>query len=708
MPKPRKLIRTAILVILSLGLGGLLSSSNAHVPDSETTNSRLLESAGEIRISVLEEGIYQINLAKIGWENFQPDSFQLYHRDIPQPIWIEGDGAEAQLFFYGQTSDSLYTKENFYILRRIDSPGLRMSAQTFSPPDSTEAADYVTATLKLEENQLYAPLVEKGDPWLWRKMIGPQTETIEAMLPHATSNGGKLRIELWGNTKAPADPDHHVRVSVNGQLVADDVWDGQIRHKVEASIPGGILQDGSNTIEIKIPGDTGSTIEIVYLDWLEIDYARQPQAEGDRLIFSAGTKPVELTGFGGSPVLFDVTNPQKMIRTELAGGSDWFDGEPGHRYFAVGPEGYLNPNGLYSSQLEPDLRNPTAGADYLAIGPPDLLIPLDPLLDWRESQNLSTLSLPVQAVYDQFNAGMPEPEAIQQFLAYAVQNWDTPPRYILLVGDTSYDFRGYTVPAENNRLPTMMVSTLFGGLTGSDVVIAEINDDPWPDLAIGRIPAQTAGQVVVFVEKTLGYEKQPFEADWQKKILAIADGQEAQFRVEAQEFLDNFSGKYITELIAPPAGSEASREVIQAIEDGSLITAYFGHGSLNMLGKDRLFSSDDVPDLSNAGRLPIMLHITCLTGLFIHPTQPSLAEDLLWQTNGGAVAILAPTSLTLPSAQGVLTTGFAEALLDSSHQRLGDIALFAWRQVPIEDQNAEDVMKTFLLLGDPALKIPSP
>ena len=58
------------------------------------------------------------------------------------------------------------------------------------------------------------------------------------------------------------------------------------------------------------------------------------------------------------------------------------------------------------------------------------------------------MRIPVTAIYDQFNGGMPEPEAINAFLAYASSNWATQPEYVLLVGDSSYDFRGYVHPIE--------------------------------------------------------------------------------------------------------------------------------------------------------------------------------------------------------------------------------------------------------------------
>ncbi|MBS1250131.1 MAG: Gingipain R1 [Chloroflexi bacterium] len=135
------------------------------------------------------------------------------------------------------------------------------------------------------------------------------------------------------------------------------------------------------------------------------------------------------------------------------------------------------------------------------------------------------------------------------------------------------------------------------------------------------------------------------------------------------------------------------------------MTAYFGHGSLKMWGKDKLFTTENTTQLNNKNRLPIILNFTCLTGLFTHPTEESLAESLLFHPAGGAVAVLAPSSLTLPTNQSYLSDAIAQALLSGSHQRLGDVVLEAWRQVPVDDPNSRDVLGTFMLFGDPALVI---
>ncbi|MDD2695914.1 MAG: C25 family cysteine peptidase, partial [Anaerolineales bacterium] len=371
---------------------------------------------------------------------------------------------------------------------------------------------------------------------------------------------------------------------------------------------------------------------------------------------------------------------------------------------------------LEAARLAPDLHDPQNAAAYLAIGPDDLLDPLAPLLDWRREHGLTALTIPLQAVYDQFNAGIPDPAAIRKLVAATVA-WKESPRYLLLVGDASYDPQGYLAPAEANRLPTFFVDTMFGGQTGSDIPFgqelapgasaSEVDPQAATRLAVGRFPARNARQVTILVEKTLQFERALLDGGLPRSVAAVADGQEPVYRREAQAFLEQFPASYTTGLYSPEAGvSEANKEVIALFEGGELFVAYFGHGSLNMWGKDMLFTSQDVEALSNAGRLPVVINMTCLTGLFTHPTQESLAEALLWKDDGGAVAVLAPTSLTLPLDQSDLSDAIVAQLAGAEQPPLGDVLAAARNQIESTEPSMLDVLLTFMLFGDPALSLP--
>jgi hypothetical protein len=337
---------------------------------------------------------------------------------------------------------------------------------------------------------------------------------------------------------------------------------------------------------------------------------------------------------------------------------------------------------------------------------------VEPLLQHRQEQGLAALAVPLQVVYDQFGGGNVTPEAIRGFLRYSTSNWDPAPRYVLLLGDATYDPLGKIYPVEGNILPTFFIETNYGGQTASDILMAQVNDpelDPWPDLAIGRFPARTAAQVETLVEKTLLFEEQLPRADWRNRVLAVADNQEAYFAEDARQFLEGFREPFQPELYAPsPGETGVNQQISGKITEGVYLLAYFGHGSLKIWGKEALYSREDSSGIQNSPDLPLILNFTCLTGLFTHPVETSLAESFLWNPQGGAAAVLAPSSLTLPLNQSTLSDEIARALSDPEITRLGDIILSAWRAVPADTPDSRDVMTTFMLFGDPALLIVSP
>jgi hypothetical protein len=277
---------------------------------------------------------------------------------------------------------------------------------------------------------------------------------------------------------------------------------------------------------------------------------------------------------------------------------------------------------------------------------------------------------------------------------------------VLLAGGTTYDPLGYTVPVTVNRVPTFFIQTTFGGETASDVGFAQLNGEAAPSIAIGRMPARDPNQIKVLVKKILDYEQSAPTGDWKQRVIAVADGQEASFKAEAQAFVDRFAAPYQTRLINPAAGAtDAVQQVLGDLNAGSLLVAYFGHGSVTQWGKDNIFTVNDVAALKNGGRLPVVINMTCLTGFFLHPKIDSLADTLLWQEDGGAVAVLAPTSLTLTADQSFLSNALVTAYLADPTKPIGDLVLSAWRTVAADSPGSQDVLRTFLLFGDPALRL---
>jgi hypothetical protein len=140
------------------------------------------------------------------------------------------------------------------------------------------------------------------------------------------------------------------------------------------------------------------------------------------------------------------------------------------------------------------------------IGPRDFLDAARALAEHRRGQGLRVQEAPLDEVFSEFGYGEENPQAIRDFLSYAYHRWEKAPRYVVLLGDATYDFKDYLGTGVVNRVPPLMVMTTYLQ-TASDPVYAAVNgDDLLPDLAIGRLPAATVEELRTMVAKIIDWE----------------------------------------------------------------------------------------------------------------------------------------------------------------------------------------------------------
>lgn len=127
---------------------------------------------------------------------------------------------------------------------------------------------------------------------------------------------------------------------------------------------------------------------------------------------------------------------------------------------------------------------------------------------------------------------------------------------------------------------------------------------------------------------------------------------------------------------------------------------YSGHGSVD-LWRGNLLTAQDVSLLSNTGRLSIFLLMTCLNGYFHDPGLDSLAESLLKAENRGAVAVWASSGMTDPGSQAAVNQEMIKVMFGGP-TTLGEAVAKA-KASP----GNQDIRRTWILFGDPALPIGS-
>ncbi|MBU1878452.1 MAG: hypothetical protein KJ734_05835, partial [Chloroflexi bacterium] len=292
-------------------------------------------------------------------------------------------------------------------------------------------------------------------------------------------------------------------------------------------------------------------------------------------------------------------------------------------------------------------------------------------------------------------------------------NWAQPaPRFVVLAGTASYDYRDVLDAPHKNLVPTYLLHSSYVGETGSDNWFADVaDDDGRPELALGRLSVGTVEEARALAQRLVAYERDTASGDWQCRVLFVADGKEPQFRSMAEELAaspaltgTNVVRVYQGDLASP----EAAREHLLAEWDqGALLMTYLGHAGINVWTDKQLFRMDDVAALRNGDRRPFIATMTCLDGYYHHPQAQCLAEALLLAPQGGAIAVLAPTSESLPTDQSFLIRGLLEALSQRPHPTVGEAVLQAKRGLP-DTAAARDLMATFNLLGDPATRLPFP
>jgi hypothetical protein len=139
----------------------------------------------------------------------------------------------------------------------------------------------------------------------------------------------------------------------------------------------------------------------------------------------------------------------------------------------------------------------------------------------------------------------------------------------------------------------------------------------------------------------------------------------------------------------------------QQFNMGNQFVVYMGHAGTVNWGHENFFNLTSVAGLTNGNLTPIMLPMTCLDGYYHDPTFDSLSEALVKKSGGGAVASYAPTGLEVQQGHDQLLQGFYASLFEYNNPNLGQAVL----QAKISSTGFPSLQDTFMLLGDPALRI---
>ncbi len=323
----------------------------------------------------------------------------------------------------------------------------------------------------------------------------------------------------------------------------------------------------------------------------------------------------------------------------------------------------------------------------------------------------------LHAVYDHFGEGRAEPAAIRDYLSQAYQTWNPTPLYVLLVGDGTSDPKRYqNVSAETVLPPFLADVDPWAGETAADNRFVTVDgNDNLPDMLIGRLPVNNLSELQTVVDKIVAYETSPPDGAWFQTLAFVADDKDdgGNFPAQTETVIDTYIAppfKAERLLYTPPAISagEIRDQLFEAWGSGLGLVMYTGHSSVHQWAVEKFLHYDDVAQLNNGGRLPLVVEMTCFTGSFQFPSISSLDEALVRRPGGGAVAAWGSTGLGIATGHEALAEGFMGTIFQTNTKDLGSAALAGKLKVLQNAPVFDDLLDTFTLLGDPATQINIP
>ncbi len=504
------------------------------------------------------------------------------------------------------------------------------------------------------------------------------------------------------------------------------------------------LPDNRSALSFKV--NPSSVSSVGYLDYFEIEYVKELKANSDYLMFFAepntGVIEYHIYNFSNSNIkVFDVSdyaNVKLVSNASISGSESRFKfnetAASRSKYIAVGNDNYITPINP-SEVANSNLRIESTGAKFIIITHKNFMEPANRLKNYRESQlvtPLSTIIVDIDQIYNEFSGGTLDVTAIRDYLKHAYNNWQIEPEYVLLFGKGTYDYRN-TEKFGDNFIPTWQtvqsLALLYSYVTDDFFVLIDgDDDDELVDMALGRIPVSNLTEANNVVSKIIDYETSNDKGNWRNLVTFIADdgigsggSYEGARHTSATEFIAesilpaNFNRSKIYSAAYPdvitgqgrrkPAVNQA---IIEAINNGTLLINYIGHGSPELWAHEYIFEKSVALPLMKNNKYFFLCAATCDFGYYDIPNFQSSTEAMLFLPNSGSIGGFTSARLVYSDLNHDLNEELFRNIFLSSRDtlnlpiRLGQAVFYTklWRYI--------DNDRKYGLFGDPTLRLHIP
>jgi hypothetical protein len=499
-------------------------------------------------------------------------------------------------------------------------------------------------------------------------------------------------------------------------------------------------------IKVSYPSANGVNAR-AWIDYIELNTWRsnnykngQPFYLSDPRSRYLGQPGYQVANLPANALIWDITNPVAPILQQYGPGQT--------PLFSAISSGSLQPEVFVCFSPTTDVKEPVfEGAiehqDFHALQRADLVIiyhdAFEPaaaaLKEHRETHDQLVVEIvPVSKLIHEFGGGSKDPSAIRDF-ARMMFNRDPDFRYLLLIGDATYDYLNLSpdVPYQNfmpafetaesldpiRSFPTDDYFALLSEEEGDNLIGAI-------DIAVGRFPVSTPEEAMEIVDKIIHYDTSPSTLrDWRNRVVMVADDEDFNVHLDQADrlavkksvkhpdlnqqkiYLDAYPQQ------STPGGDrypDANSAIDLNMEKGALTVTYLGHGGPNGWTQERVLGINQAQSYGNIDNMPLYITATCSFAGYDEPGFKSTGEHLLINPSGGAIGLMTTVRPVFSGSNERLTDEVLKILYTPDSN--GDFLAIGEVLRRAKNNNANDTTdnnaRKFTLLGDPSLKLAIP
>jgi hypothetical protein len=756
------------------------------------TYTSVLSEGDVYKISVSESGIFKLdydflkNKLGIPVDNIDPRTIKIYGSsggvlpeiaglprkddlvEIAAEISGESDGkfnTNDFILFYAEGADvmnfdqagkffsrprNFYDTRNYYFIKISPGNGLRIVSQpsltgsTYSAQQFDDFIHYEEENFNLMHDWAYGE--GSGRQWFgdyFKNVTSKNYDNIFKVDNLVANASVKFKVSVAGRIQSGSFG--RFNFTANGNSFSSSNFNTTFggstdTYASEQTINGEFIP-GTNTLQLKLDFIKGpETFNEAWLDAIVLNFRRSLSLVGNQMSFRDLTSlnhkvsTFRLGNAAATTVVWDITDPLKPVRQEATSSGSELS-------FSVKSEvlkefiAFNNSTGFKSAEAIGKIArqnlHETKDVDLIIVYPKAFQHAAEKLAAHRRTHsNLKVVLAETGQIYNEFSSGRKDVSAIRDFAKMVFDRNPQQLRYLLLLGDGSFDSRNI-YKLGNDFIPVYETPNSLSPIYAfpTDDYYALLSDDEGGninsgllDISVGRLPVKTPEEAMNVVDKIINYDKNPATyGDWRNRIAFIGDDEDYNLHTGDAEgiaidlakknsnlnidkiYLDAFPQESTPGGTRVPLATEA---INRNMFKGILAMIYLGHGGTKGWAQERVLKIEDILSWQNQNHMPLVITATCSFAAYDNPAFTSAGELAFLNRNGGAIGLYTTVRPVFASSNERLTRATVDTLFfiqNRSNPPLGEVLRLSKNRTG-DPSNS----RKFLLIGDPSQKLSLP